>query len=629
MTKKQKTMMTRLIASGVFLIAGVLMEGNVAWAWIPFVISYLAAGYDIPLKALRNIRNGQVFDENFLMTIATFGAIAVGSLEEAVAVMLFYQVGELFSDYAVNKSRKSITELMDINPEYANLLKDGKEEQVDPDDVEIDDIIVIKPGEKVPLDGVIVKGTSSLDTKALTGESMPVEVKDGMDIVSGSINLNGVLEVRVTKLFDDSTVAKILELVENASEKKAKAENFITKFARVYTPIVVILALVLAIVPPVLTGQSWSVWVYRACSFLVVSCPCALVISVPLSFFGGLGAASRQGILMKGSNYLEALSNLDTIVFDKTGTLTTGRFQVTEVLLADGSHGDGENASATEELLKLAAYSEFHSNHPIGFSVKEAYGKELDQNQIESVEEIAGHGIHAVLKLDDGFNDIYIGNEKLMEMQGITVPSREIRIGTTLHLAKGNTFMGTIVISDTIRQDVPEALKGLRREGVRNLVMLTGDKEAVGRAVAEKLGLDKSFGGLLPGDKVHKVEELLAAKPVEKTLGFVGDGINDAPVLARADVGIAMGGIGSDAAVEAADVVIMTDEPSKIVDGIQIARKTMGIVKQNIIFAIGVKILVLILVAAGYASMWAAVFADVGVSVLAILNAIRALNYKK
>ena len=643
MTKKQKTMLTRLLVSGVFLIAGVLMEGKISWVWVPFVISYLAAGYDIPLKALRNIKNGQVFDENFLMTIATFGAIAVGDLEEAVAVMLFYQVGELFSDYAVNKSRKSITDLMDINPEYANLLKDGREEKVDPDDVEIDDIIVIKPGEKVPLDGVITKGASSLDTKALTGESMPVEVKEGMDIISGSINLNGVLEVRVTRLFDDSTVAKILELVENASEKKAKAENFITKFARVYTPIVVILAVILALVPPLLTGQAWSVWVYRACSFLVVSCPCALVISVPLSFFGGLGAASKQGILMKGSNYLEAVASLDTVVFDKTGTLTTGKFQVAEVLMADGNDREGEKAgtsgntgdagtntsAAREELLKLAAYGEFHSNHPIALSVKEAYKKDVDQDRIESVEEIAGHGIHAVLKLEDGPADIYIGNEKLMARQGVSVPAQEIKMGTTLYLAKGSTFMGTIVIADTIREDVPAALAGLRREGVRNLVMLTGDKVEVGRAVAKKLGLDKSFGGLLPGDKVHKVEELLGQKPEGKTLAFVGDGINDAPVLARADVGIAMGGIGSDAAVEAADVVIMTDEPSKIVDGIQIARKTMGIVKQNILFAFGVKILVLILVAAGFASMWAAVFADVGVSVLAILNAIRALNYKK
>lgn len=621
MTKKQKTMLTRLIVSGVFLIAGVLTEGKWGFDWALFGISYLAAGYDIPLKALRNIRNGQVFDENFLMTIATFGAIAIGSLEEAVAVMLFYQVGELFSDYAVNKSRRSITELMDINPEYANRLKDGVEEQVDPDEVEIGDIIIIKPGEKVPLDGVVIKGKSSLDTKALTGESMPVEIGEGMNIVSGSINLNGMLEVKVSRLFDDSTVAKILELVENASSRKARAENFITKFARVYTPIVVALALVLALVPPLLLGGAWSVWVYRACSFLVVSCPCALVISVPLSFFGGLGAASKQGILMKGSNYLEALSQLHTVVFDKTGTLTTGKFQVTEVLPV------GEYTKET--LLKLAAYGEIHSNHPIALSVREAYGQEMHQSAVKSVEEIPGHGVYAVIDMDGEPNNVYIGNEKLMLQQGISIPDQEILMGTTLYLAVDTTFAGTIIIADTIREDVPETLKGLRREGVSNLVMLTGDKEEVGKAVAGKLGLDQSFGGLLPGDKVHKVEQLLGEKPDGKTLAFVGDGINDAPVLARADVGIAMGGIGSDAAVEAADMVIMTDEPSKIVDGIQIARKTMGIVMQNIIFAIGIKILVLLLVAAGHASMWAAVFADVGVSVLAILNAIRALNYKK
>ncbi|MEG2349593.1 MAG: heavy metal translocating P-type ATPase [Hungatella sp.] len=620
MTKKQRVMMRRLLVSGVFLIAGIVTEGRVVYAWMLFVISYLAAGYDIPLKAVRNIKNGQVFDENFLMTIATFGAIAVGSLEEAVAVMLFYQVGELFSDYAVNKSRKSITELMDINPEYANLLKDGKEEQVDPDVVRIGDIIVIKPGEKVPLDGVVTKGNSSLDTKALTGESMPVEVDEQDDIISGSINLNGVLEVRVTKLFDDSTVAKILELVENASSRKAKAENFITKFARIYTPIVVLLALVLAVLPPLLWGQNWSEWIYRACSFLVVSCPCALVISIPLSFFGGLGAASKQGILMKGSNYLEAVAAMDTVVFDKTGTLTTGQFRVTDIEPTKGSK---------EELLQLAAYAEFHSTHPIALSVKEAYGKEVDQTSLESVEEIAGHGIHAVIKIDGILRDLFIGNEKLMIQQKIALPEQNIQIGTILYLAEEADYLGYIVIADTIRTDVPKALTGLRAEGIRKLIMLTGDKEAVGKAVAEKLELDQSFGGLLPADKVHKVEELLQEKPSGKTLAFVGDGINDAPVLARADVGIAMGGIGSDAAVEAADVVIMTDEPSKLVDAIQIARKTMWIAKQNIVFAIGVKILVLILVALGYASMWAAVFADVGVSVLAILNAIRALHYKK
>lgn len=625
MTKKQKTMLVRLIVSAIFLIAGFAAEEMKVFSWIFFMISYLAAGYDIPLRALRNIRNGQIFDENFLMTIATFGAIIIGSLEEAVAVMLFYQVGELFSDYAVNKSRKSITELMDINPEYARLLKDGKEEKVDPDVVQIGETIVIKPGEKVPLDGVITKGSSSLDTKALTGESMPVEAQEGEAVISGTINLSGVLEVQVSRLFDDSTVAKILELVENASSRKAKAENFITKFARVYTPIVVVLGLLLATIPPLFFGEEFSVWIYRAISFLVVSCPCALVVSVPLSFFGGLGASSKQGILMKGSNYLEAVANLETVVFDKTGTLTTGRFTVTEVETVVGNR---------EELLRYAAYGEFHSNHPIAVSVKDEYSKEtgrteIDQDKIQSVEEIAGHGVHAVLKLEDTVENIYIGNEKLMEKQGIQLPQQNILMGTTLYLAKDNTFMGTIVISDSVRTDVPDALKGLRNAGIKNLVMLTGDKEAVGKAVAEKLGLDKSFGGLLPGDKVDKVEALLGEKAEGKTLAFVGDGINDAPVLARADVGIAMGGIGSDAAVEAADVVIMTDEPSKIVDGIRIARKTMSIVKQNIVFAIGVKVLVLMLVAVGYSSMWFAVFADVGVSVLAILNAIRILGYKR
>lgn len=613
-------MVIRLCISAVFMIAGVFLEDRSACAWIPFVIAYLAAGYDIPLKAVRTITKGQVFDENFLMTIATFGAIAVGSLEEAVAVMLFYQIGELFSDYAVNKSRKSITELMDINPEYANLMRDGAVEQVDPYEVEIDDIIVIKPGEKVPLDGVVVKGSSSLDTKALTGESMPVEVREGENIISGSININGLLEVRVTKLFDDSTVAKILELVENASSRKAKAEAFITRFARVYTPIVVALAVVLAIVPPVLLGQPWAVWMYRACSFLVISCPCALVISVPLSFFGGLGAASKQGILMKGSNYLEAVAELDTVVFDKTGTLTTGVFEVTEVKPEEGSK---------EELLKVAAYGEYHSNHPIAASVRTAYGQAVEADKIVGVEEIAGHGVHAKLQFGEEQRNIYIGNQKLMESQGIRMNGVETLMGTTLYVAEGTRYLGAIVISDKVRTDVPEALSGLKKKGVRQLVMLTGDREEVGRAVGEKLGLDQVYGGLLPADKVHKVEELLGKKPEGRTLGFVGDGINDAPVLARADIGIAMGGIGSDAAVEAADVVIMTDEPSKLVDAIAIARKTMGIVKQNIVFALGVKILVLIMAAIGVATMWWAVFADVGVSVLAIINAIRALKYER
>ncbi len=666
MTKKQKKMIRRLAVSAVCLIAGVAAEGLHPVDWILFLISYLAAGYDIPMKAFRNIRNGQVFDENFLMTVATFGAIMVGELTEAVAVMLFYQVGELFSDYAVNKSRKSITDLMDINPEYANVLRDGVEEQVEPDEVEIGETIIIKPGEKVPLDGIVLKGSSSLDTKALTGESMPLEVTEGQNIVSGSINLNGLLEVQVTRLYDDSTVAKILELVENASSRKAKAENFITKFARVYTPIVVYLALALALVPPIIQmvvpgfagGQGFDTWLYRACSFLVVSCPCALVISVPLSFFGGLGAASKNGILIKGSNYLEAMGSLDTVVFDKTGTLTTGKFQVTFVEPVSGSK---------EELLALAAYGESSSNHPIALSVMEAYEKVLAEgpkvlqggkqkaetkhemlDHIISVEEIPGHGMHVVLRWNDGEMDLYIGNEKLMNRQGIICLSANEHnpgeakaavdnggekaaagAGTVLYVAGNQKFLGTITISDTIRADVPDAIKGLRREGVRNLVMLTGDKESVGKVVADKLGLNRVYGNLLPGDKVQKVEELLREKKDGRTLAFVGDGINDAPVLARADVGIAMGGIGSDAAVEAADVVIMNDEPSKIVDTIQIARKTVTIVKQNIVFAIGVKVLVLVLVALGMASMWAAVFGDVGVSVLAILNSIRALKYKK
>lgn len=619
MTKKQKTMVVRLIASAVFFVAGMVIEGKTGWVWILFLVSYLAAGYDIPLRAVRNIRNGQFFDENFLMSVATFGAIGIGAMEEAVGVMLFYQIGELFNDYAVNRSRKSITELMDINPEYANVVRDGKEEKVDPYEVLVGDTIVIKPGEKVPLDGVVTRGSGGLDTKALTGESMPVEVKEQDAVISGSINLNGVLEVRVTKLFDDSTVAKILELVENASSRKAKAENFITRFARIYTPVVVILALILAIVPPLIGGGNWGTWIYRACSFLVVSCPCALVISVPLSFFGGLGAASKQGILMKGSNYLEAMASLETAVFDKTGTLTTGKFKVTNISPAKGTK---------EELIELAAYGEFHSNHPIALSVKEAYGKPVDEAKIGRVEEIAGFGIRAEVTFDGTNYELFIGNKRLMEQQKIDIPKEASTIGTTLYVADGREYLGAVTISDTIREDAAVALKELKAAGVKKLVMLTGDKIEVGRAVGEKLGLDEIYGGLLPADKVHKVEELLKQKPEKMTLAFVGDGINDAPVLARADVGIAMGGIGSDAAVEAADVVIMTDEPSKLSDAILIARKTVTIVKQNIVFAIGVKVLILVLSAVGVATMWAAVFGDVGVSVLAILNSIRALKYK-
>ncbi len=620
MTRKQKKMTVRLAASAALLIAGVALEGRWEFAWIPFLLSYLAAGYDIPLKAARNISRGQVFDENFLMTVATFGAVAVGALEEAVAVMLFYQLGELFNDYAVGKSRQSIAALMDINPEYANLVRDGAEEQVDPYEVEVDDIILVKPGERVPLDGIVVHGSSSLDTKALTGEAMPADVQEGDPVVSGSINLTGVLTVRVTKLFDDSTVAKILELVENASSRKAKAENFITRFARVYTPIVVGLALILAILPSLFTGD-WGVWVYRACSFLVVSCPCALVISVPLSFFGGLGAASRQGVLLKGSNYLEAVAGMGTVVFDKTGTLTTGKFQVTQVLPA--------GSAAEEELLEAAALGESRSNHPIAVSVREAFGRPVDGSRVDEARELAGKGVLVYAGQGEDWNQICVGNRRLMEEQGIPDPGETAKVGTTLYVARDGRYLGCLVISDTIRQDTREAVAQLRTMGVKRMVMLTGDREETGKAVAEEIGLDEVYGGLLPADKVTRVEKLLEEKPEGTTLGFVGDGINDAPVLSRADVGIAMGGIGSDAAVEAADMVIMTDEPSKICDAIAIARKTVGIVKQNIVFAIGVKVLVLILTALGYASMWAAVFGDVGVSVLAILNAMRALNYKR
>lgn len=627
MTKKQKKMVIRLAASALLLAGGIAAEKQWAYAWILFLLSYLAAGYDIPLKAARNISKGQVFDENFLMTIATFGAIAVGALEEAVAVMLFYQLGELFNDYAVGRSRQSIAALMDINPEYANLLRDGKVEQVDPYEVEIDDRILVKPGEKVPLDGVVEKGSSSLDTKALTGESMPVDVDEGDSIVSGSINLTGVLEIRVTRLFDDSTVAKILELVENASSRKAKAENFITRFARVYTPIVVVLAVMLAVIPPLFTG-AWGVWIYRACSFLVVSCPCALVISVPLSFFGGLGAASRHGILLKGSNYLEAVAAMDTVAFDKTGTLTTGKFRVAKICPAETS-GQEEGEEAQYRLLRMAACAESRSNHPIASSVREALGEEVDLTLIGEVREMAGKGVCASVCADGQWKNICVGSRRLMEEQGIREIPGTDAVGTTLFVASDGRYLGYLVISDTIRQDTKEAIAQLRKAGVRRMVMLTGDREETGKAVASELGLDEVYGGLLPGDKVNKVEELLAGKQKGMTLGFVGDGINDAPVLSRADVGIAMGGIGSDAAVEAADMVIMTDEPSRIADAIAIARKTVRIVKQNIVFAIGVKLLVLVLAAAGYASMWAAVFGDVGVSVLAILNAMRALRYSK
>ena len=618
---KQKKVIRRLAIGAVFLIGALLIPNRLA-DLVLFLAAYVIIGGDVVKKAVRNIGHGQVFDENFLMTVATVGAFLIGEYPEAVSVMLFYQVGELFNAYAVDKSRRSIAEAMDINPDYANVLREGVEAQVDPYEVEVGETIIIKPGERVPLDGVVTKGGSSLDTKALTGESVPRDIGEGDEIISGCINLNGVLEVRVTKEFDDSTVTKILELVENASSRKAKAENFITKFARFYTPIVVCIAVVLAVVPPLLgtfiplpLESNFTVWLYRALSFLVVSCPCALVISIPLSFFGGLGAASKQGILMKGSNYLEAMGSMEVAVFDKTGTLTTGDFKVVDTVALSGDK---------KHILDVAACAEYYSNHPIAASVKEAAGGEIDMARLGKVEEISGHGVSAQV---DG-KRILVGNNKLLKQFGIAFTEAKDAMGTVLYVAEEETYLGYVVIGDQVREDVPAALEGLRRAGVKKLVMLTGDKESVGQAIGKRLGLDQVYAELLPADKVAKVEELLLSKGEKGTLAFVGDGINDAPVLSRADVGIAMGGIGSDAAVEAADVVIMTDEPSKLVAAIGIARKTMRIVNENIVFAIGIKVLVLVLAAFGQASMWAAVFADVGVSVLAILNAIRILRVK-
>lgn len=624
MTKKQKTMLARIIAA--FLIYIPLfaashkgaMEGLSAPVnFAVFLVPYLVIGWDIVYKAVRGIVNGQVFDENFLMTIATFGAFGVGEYSEAVAVMLFYQVGELFQSYAVSRSRQSIADLMDICPEYANLEKDGELVQTDPDDVEIGDIIVIKPGERVPLDGRVISGESMVDTSALTGESVPRRVETGSEIISGCINESGVLRVEVTKEFDDSTVARILELVENASSKKAQVENFITRFARYYTPAVVIAAALLAVVPPLALGAGFGPWIQRACIFLVISCPCALVISVPLSFFGGIGAASRNGVLVKGSNYLEALAQMDTIVFDKTGTLTKGEFKVTEIR-PSGMSG--------EELLRLAALAEHYSNHPISLSIRDAYEKAGGRMNLSSIgknEEISGHGVRTEI---DG-SVVLAGNGRLMEAEGIAYEPCE-SIGTVVYLARDGVFAGTIVISDTVKEHAAQAIRDLKQAGVKRTVMLTGDRKAVGEAVAEKLGLDEVFTELLPADKVEQVERLLDGQAEGRKLAFVGDGINDAPVLTRADIGIAMGSMGSDAAIEAADVVLMDDDPARISVVVRISRKTLSIVKQNIVFALGVKALVLGLGAFGMANMWEAVFADVGVSVIAILNAMRALKTK-
>ena len=624
MTRKLKKRLKRIIIGAAFFAAAVLIENfapGLPWYVLlaVFLTAYVIVGGDVVKRAVGNIGKGQVFDENFLMTIATVGAFFVGEYPEAVAVMLFYQVGELFQSYAVNRSRKNITELMDIRPDFANVRRDGVEEQVDPDEVAVGETIVVKPGERIPLDGVSTKGNSSLDTMALTGESVPREVLCGEEVISGCINLTGALEVQVSKPFGESTVSKILDLVENASSKKAEAENFITKFARYYTPIVVLCAAVLAVIPPLFLG-GWSTWIYRGLTFLVVSCPCAVVISVPLSFFGGLGGASKAGVLIKGSNYLEALAEAEIVVMDKTGTLTKGTFKVTEVKPASEN---GVEVISGEKLLELTAYAESYSNHPISLSIQKAYGKELDKNRLESTEELAGHGVHAVI---DGF-DIYAGNEKLMRQQKISF-TNAAQIGTIVHVAKNDQYLGYILIADEIKEDAAECIRGLKAEGVNRVIMLTGDRKETADYVASQIGLTEVHSELLPGDKVDEVEKIIASKSSKGRLVFVGDGINDAPVLARADIGIAMGGLGSDAAIEAADVVIMTDEPSKIAAAMRISRKTLGIVKQNIVFALGVKILVLILAAFGIANMWLAVFADVGVAVIAILNAMRAMQVK-
>lgn len=620
MTKKHKKMLIRIIAA-FFLLAGLMiaehtgklesLEGS--WAlFVIYLIPYLVIGYDIIFKAARNIKNGQIFDENFLMMIATFGAFGVKEYSEAVAVMLFYQVGELFQSYAVGKSRQSISEMMDICPEYANIEVDGVLTQVDPDEVEIGNFIVVKPGERIPLDGVVIEGESLVDTAALTGESVPRKAAAGDEVISGCVNGSGTLKVEVTKEFEDSTVAKILELVENASSKKANVENFITKFAKYYTPVVTIGAVILAVLPPLILGGGWGEWVQRACIFLVISCPCALVISVPMGFFGGIGAASRLGVLVKGSNYLEAVSEMTTIVFDKTGTLTKGEFKVTEIL---------PQGCSEEELLELAALGEGYSNHPIAGSIKEAYGKTADMNRVSDAEEIAGHGIRVLI---DG-KEILIGNGKLMRQQHIDYVSCKSS-GTVVYVASEGVFAGAIVISDTVKDGAEEAIKRMKQAGVKKCVMLTGDRKEAAESVAVQLGIDEVYAELLPGDKVIKVEKLLENQRDKEKLAFAGDGINDAPVLTRADIGIAMGSMGSDAAIEAADVVLMDDDVRKIASTVHISRKTLRIVKQNIVFALGVKALVLALGAAGMANMWEAVFADVGVSVIAILNSMRALK---
>lgn len=604
-----------IVALLLFAVGIVISFSNELINNIVFIISYIIVGLEILRKAVRNIIRGKVFDENFLMAIATIGAFAIGEFPEAVAVMLFYQIGELFQSYAVDRSRKSISSIMDIRPDFANVERDGKIEKVDPNDIKIGDVIIVKPGEKVPLDGYVLEGNSSLDTKAITGEALPREIIQGEEILSGCINLSGVIKIKVSKGYGESTVSKILDLVENASSKKAKSENFITKFAKYYTPIVVIIAAILAILPPlIIKDATFTDWVYRALSFLVVSCPCALVISIPLSFYGGIGGASKIGVLIKGSNYIETISDTEIIVFDKTGTLTQGVFEVQKV----------EPIGITkEELLRVTAYAESYSNHPIAISAKKAYNKNIDEKQVIRAEELSGHGVVAQI----GELEVLVGNEKLMNEKHINF-SKSDDVGTILYVAIDNKYAGYILIADKIKEDSEKTIKALKRNNIKQTVMLTGDRKSVGEIVSKKLGIDKVYTELLPDGKVEKVENLLTQKSKNGKLAFVGDGINDAPVLTLADIGIAMGGLGSDAAIEAADIVIMTDEPSKIVDTIRLSKKTMKIVKENIIFAISIKVLILILSALGISTMWEAVFADVGVSIIAIINALRALRVK-
>ncbi|MCQ2508237.1 MAG: cadmium-translocating P-type ATPase [Dorea sp.] len=623
MNKKQKKVLQRIIIAAVLIIVLKLIPMPPVVEFVLFMVPYLVIGHDILKKAWKGIRNKQVFDENFLMSVATIGAIALGDYTEGVCVMLFYQIGELFQSYAVGKSRKNITELMDIRPDYANMEnEDGELEQVDPDEVEVGSIIVVQPGEKIPLDGIVIDGAATLNTSALTGESIPREVGKGDEVISGCINMSGLLHIETTKEFEESTVSVILDLVENASSKKSQPENFISKFARYYTPAVCYGALALAVIPPLVrlfvlnAPANWGEWVFRALTFLVISCPCALVISIPLSFFAGIGGASNAGVLVKGSNYLDILSQTKAIVFDKTGTLTQGVFEVTKV------HALG---MSEDQLLEYAAYAESYSKHPISLSLKKAYKEKLDHTRVSDIEEISGHGVKALVDRVP----VAAGNTKLMKAEGVSFEVCE-EIGTVIHVAVNGAYAGYILISDIIKEDAKKAISELKKAGVKRTVMLTGDAKGVAEMVAKELGIDEVHSELLPGDKVEKIEELLASyqKDSKSKVAFVGDGINDAPVLSRADIGIAMGALGSDAAIEAADIVLMDDNPLKISKAIKISKKCLGIVYQNIYFAIGVKVLCLILGALGYANMWAAIFADVGVMVIAVLNAIRALNVK-